>query len=196
LAIAFGYVDRMTTAKTCGPCGMCCKVPTIEELAKPADQWCRNFKAGSGCQIYETRPDTCRGFRCVWLSEPSLPAAFRPDRAKVVLARELTGGVHKLVAYCDGAAPQAWRQEPMYGLLKSQAKAGWASGKQVLAYAGRQMWLITPTQDIPMGEVDERTPYTITRRSDGTATVTVHPRIPEGEDLEAALGSAARGAEP
>jgi hypothetical protein len=42
--------------RQCGDCTMCCKVLPIEELSKPAHQWCQHAKPGSGCAIYQSRP--------------------------------------------------------------------------------------------------------------------------------------------
>jgi hypothetical protein len=48
-------VPSPVPSKSCGDCGMCCKVLHIGELDKPAGQWCGVFRKGSGCGDY--RPD-------------------------------------------------------------------------------------------------------------------------------------------
>ena len=40
-------------SKSCGSCGMCCKVLHISELQKPAGEWCGVYRKGSGCGDYE-----------------------------------------------------------------------------------------------------------------------------------------------
>jgi hypothetical protein len=77
----------------CGDCAMCCKLMRVDELRKPACQWCQHINAEHhGCTIYEDRPQTCRDFECVWLQtqyqrngECAMPAELRPDRSRVVI---------------------------------------------------------------------------------------------------------------
>ena len=48
---------------------MCCRLPDIPELNKPIDTWCRHADrdgSGTGCKIYDYRPDVCRSFDCAW----------------------------------------------------------------------------------------------------------------------------------
>lgn len=52
--------------RECGPCTACCTVHQVEELRKPARQACDHL-CPSGCAIYESRPNTCRQFNCLWL---------------------------------------------------------------------------------------------------------------------------------
>ena len=47
---------RLVAGRTCGTCMMCCKVPAIEEFAKPPGVWCRHAVSGKGCGIYADRP--------------------------------------------------------------------------------------------------------------------------------------------
>jgi len=74
-------------ANLCGPCRLCCILPPIAALAKPPDTPCRHL-VEAGCGIYLNRPEACRGFRCLWLSERlagrRLADRYRPDRCSVV----------------------------------------------------------------------------------------------------------------
>ena len=76
-----------TAAKACGTCSMCCKLPSIAELEKPAGVWCQHVLKGKGCGIYEARPEVCRAFRCSWLRDPDSPDSWRPDRCGFMLRR-------------------------------------------------------------------------------------------------------------
>lgn len=58
---------RAETGRTCGPCQTCCRAIGIAELKKPYRQTCQ-YQCEKGCGIYEHRPDSCRGYSCVWLS--------------------------------------------------------------------------------------------------------------------------------
>jgi hypothetical protein len=165
-------------AKTCGSCTFCCKVMGIAELAKPQGVWCPHCKPGRGCGIYEERPPSCRTFACQWLAEPDMPDIFKPDRSKVVLDVDPSGP--RLMAECDPAAPLAWREEPIYSLLKGQAREKWGGAMMVLARAGRRTWLITPREDIDLGLVDPRSTLDVQQRPDGSAVVKVSPPAPAG----------------
>lgn len=71
--------------RKCGDCKLCCKVFTIAELNKLAGEWCPHCP-GKGCSMYESRPNTCREYRCVWLERPeSLSDELRPDKTSVVM---------------------------------------------------------------------------------------------------------------
>jgi hypothetical protein len=63
----------------------------IPQLEKPAGKWCQHCAIGDGCTIYESRPQVCRDFECLWLQSQSIPGAemqpaLRPDRCKVVFS--------------------------------------------------------------------------------------------------------------
>lgn len=64
---------------------MCCQALEIDEpeLKKPAFSLCPHC-TGSGCGIYEWRPQMCRNWYCAWRYIGSLPDRVRPDRAHVV----------------------------------------------------------------------------------------------------------------
>ena len=51
---------------------MCCKLPRIPVLDKPAGEWCRHCTPGVGCNIYDERPQMCREFFCQWIENTSL----------------------------------------------------------------------------------------------------------------------------
>ena len=67
--------------KSCGDCGLCCKLMGVTALAKPQGKWCPHFSRRAGCKIYEDRPHDCREFICYWLHAPNLGDEWRPDRA-------------------------------------------------------------------------------------------------------------------
>ena len=68
--------------RVCGDCKLCCKVFSIQELDKPAGKWCPHCP-GKGCKIYDTRPEECRGYKCMWLAG-AFPEECRPDKVYVV----------------------------------------------------------------------------------------------------------------
>ncbi|MSR58245.1 MAG: hypothetical protein EXS05_11280 [Planctomycetaceae bacterium] len=86
--------------RECDDCTVCCALLAQAELRKPmrraCDHACRN-----GCAIYETRPQGCRDFHCLWL-RGALPAdlSYRPDRLGVLFDgyRPVGAGHLRLVA--------------------------------------------------------------------------------------------------
>ena len=160
-------------SKSCGPCGLCCKVFAVEELKKPMGVMCAHYGgAGAGCTIHPDRPQSCRTFECVWLMDPEMPHRFRPDQTKVVLDQDPDGT--RLIARCDPANPQAWRRNPMYAALKGYAAQTWGTGKLVLAVAGRRTWVIAPHDDVDLGEVDPAAVLKVVE-TDGRIAVSVLP---------------------
>ena len=145
----------------------------IEDLKKPSGTWCPNCAVGTGCRIYETRPGDCRDFACLWLTSPDSPDAMRPDKTKVVLAMQDPGPA--MVALCDLANPTAWRKEPTYSLLKRYATEGWGTARKALARAGDRVWLITPKEDVDLGELAPGATYSHAVGPDGRIKVTIHP---------------------
>ncbi len=73
--------------RECGKCTVCCKVLAIDDpgLVKLPGVICPNCKTGSGCKIYETRPDPCQGFFCGWRVLPEINEKWRPDRIGVMI---------------------------------------------------------------------------------------------------------------
>ncbi len=158
-------------AKSCGPCGLCCKVFAVEELAKPMGVICAHRSKAVGCSIHPDRPASCRSFECVWLMDPEMPHRFRPDQTQVVLDQEADG--QRLIARCDPANPRAWRREPMYSALKRRAADTWGSGKLMIAVSGRRTWVITPREDIDLGEVDPAARLKVVEGNNGVVSVVV-----------------------
>ena len=157
--------------KSCGPCGLCCKVFAVDELSKPMGVMCAHRSKVSGCGIYADRPASCRSFECVWLMDPEMPHRFRPDQTQVVLDQD--ADAQRLIARCDPANVNAWRREPMYGALKRHAAETWGTGRLVIAVARRRTWVITPRKDIDLGEVDPAAMLKVVEGSDGVVSVAV-----------------------
>jgi hypothetical protein len=165
------------TARTCGDCTLCCKVMAIEELAKPAGQWCRHCKPGRGCLVYDSRPAECRGFSCLWLIDPRFGAHWKPNKWKLVVTTSADG----LEIRCHSGFPDAWRREPYYREIKHLAASGEAHDVTVLVIAGNRMTLVTSSRDFDLGIVgaDER----IVRELDGDRVV--RATVAKTADVEA-----------
>jgi hypothetical protein len=79
-------LENRLSRNECGGCTLCCKMVRVEEIEKPAGEWCSHCSLGKGCQIYDTRPTECKTWDCLWLqgafgNHPDL----RPDKCKVVV---------------------------------------------------------------------------------------------------------------
>ena len=76
----------MISGRNCGSCTVCCTVKAIAsaELIKAPGLDCPHCDK-SGCIIYETRPDPCRAYRCVYLTTDLFADRARPDRSGVLV---------------------------------------------------------------------------------------------------------------
>lgn len=126
-------------SKSCGDCGLCCKLMGVQALNKPPVKWCVHFRRASGCGIYQDRPTDCRVFNCLWLlADDRLGEAWKPTVAGFLMHSEDEG--RRLIVECDPAAPQAWRKEPYHAAIRRWADAG----QEVLVFAGRRGLRLQP----------------------------------------------------
>jgi hypothetical protein len=64
-------------------------VPELEKAAGRTCDYC-----SKRCDIYETRPNSCREFECVWLQSQRrapLPPWLRPDRCGAIMLTDAAG---------------------------------------------------------------------------------------------------------
>jgi uncharacterized protein len=104
--------------RTCGDCTMCCKLLGVVELAKPRDQWCPNCHIGRGCNIYDSRPRSCRDFGCMWLLYEDMPEEARPDRSHVVIWEPEANTERIIQINVDPARPDAWKAPVLRKLIQ------------------------------------------------------------------------------
>lgn len=83
----------------------------VRELEKPANTWCKHCSKGQGCDIYETRPESCRVYECLWLRtqrfDKPLAAELRPDQSHVVIGTLNNG--NEIVLYVKPEHRDAWK---------------------------------------------------------------------------------------
>ncbi|MBA4012602.1 MAG: zinc/iron-chelating domain-containing protein [Phenylobacterium sp.] len=137
--------------KSCGECGMCCKLLAIQALDKPAGAWCGHFKRAAGCGVYEDRPPACRGFICLWLDSEKLDEAWRPDRAKFLMYTEKNG--RRLNVIVDPSQPTARKREPYYRRLKAMSELA-KEGRELVVCIGDRRIVVFPHEDVDLGLVD------------------------------------------
>lgn len=135
--------------RACGTCTLCCKVYDVPPLAKPAGRWCGHCRPGRGCGIYETRPEPCRAFHCLWMTQDWLGPEWKPERSKLVLT--IDPGTRFLLVQVDPGAANAWRAEPYYRSLKQWSAAGAARKQHVVVFLNKSATVILPDRDVPLG---------------------------------------------
>jgi len=141
----------MVMARSCGTCTLCCKVMGIAALEKPRGTWCSHCAPGKGCRIYETRPQECRDFACLWLADTQFPDELGPERSKLVFTVEANG--NRLVANCDPGRPMAWREPQTYRILKDIALRSAQLGRQLVVVVRDEYTAILPDRDVPLGRI-------------------------------------------
>jgi hypothetical protein len=131
-------------------------------------QWCQHCVKGSGCGIYESRPNECRTFNCQWLINANFSDDWQPIHSKIVICHVTEGDTSKLVFHVETGSPLSWRKEPYYSQLKKLARNGLEHNGIVLINIGKRVFVILPNEDVDLGicDVDER--ISIERRFNGT----------------------------
>lgn len=70
--------------RSCGGCTACCKTHIGDVMKARGGEYCDACQLGSGCVIYEDRPEGCQVYRCLWVcgkgEDPD-----RPDLLGVVM---------------------------------------------------------------------------------------------------------------
>jgi hypothetical protein len=87
-------------------------------MNKPVATWCQHCDKTKGCKIYDSRPQGCADFKCMWLStqtsdrnEGKMPEKLRPDRSKVIFMLTRMQGFDGdvICVAVDPAYPAAWK---------------------------------------------------------------------------------------
>ena len=152
----------LVPGRACGTCMMCCKVPSIEEFAKPPGVWCRHAVSGKGCNIYPERPGSCRAFYCLWMQDESFGPEWKPDKAKFVVYVQRNGA--NLQIAVDPNFPNAWMKAPYQAQIRQWAAAGAERGQFVFVRIGPRMIALLPGRDVDLGRVDASDEIVVSRR--------------------------------
>lgn len=130
---------------------MCCKLPLIPVLEKPAGQWCVNCTIGVGCTIYDERPQMCRDFFCQWIENPSMADYWKPEISKIIMT--VFPGTGFLYAQVDPARPDAWKTPKLLADLQRWAGQLLANRRHVVVFVNDDATLIMPDQSVPLGRM-------------------------------------------
>ncbi len=136
--------------KSCGECGLCCKLMGVTALDKAPGRWCRHFSRAGGCVVYDDRPADCRRFNCTWLLADSLGPEWKPSVAGFLMHSDRDGG--RLIVECDPARPHDWRRQPYESVLRA-----WSArpGLELLIFAGTRGIRLSLGKDQPVRRVSE-----------------------------------------
>lgn len=135
-------------ARQCGSCNRCCDILEVEQVGKPVNELCRHWQTGTGCTIYDHRPQMCRSFMCGWL-QGHLTDEWFPEKAGMVVHF----GDGTVNVQVDPNQPDRWRQEPYFSKLcewslngiRRTGNAGYAT----LIVAGADRFLLLGRTIVP-----------------------------------------------
>jgi hypothetical protein len=159
----------LVPGRACGACMMCCKVPSIEEFAKPPGVWCRHAVSGKGCNIYPERPGSCRAFYCLWMQDESFGPEWKPDKAKFVVYLQRNGA--NLQVAVDPNFPNAWMKPPYEAQIRQWVADGAGRGHFVFVRIGPRMIALLPGRDVDLGRVDAGDEIVVSRQPDAAGFV-------------------------
>ena len=83
--------------RECGDCTLCCKLPAIKDF-KEGYKWCKHCDIGKGCTTYETRPQPCIDFNCMWKDERT-NVELKPNKVGFFISDE--GDPKNLTLYTE-----------------------------------------------------------------------------------------------
>lgn len=109
---ATGLPRAARPARQCGSCNACCDILEVAGVDKPVNQLCKHWQAGTGCTIYDRRPQMCRSFVCAWL-QGHLDDDWFPAKSGIVVHFS-QDAVNVTV---DDDCPDRWREEPYFSKL-------------------------------------------------------------------------------
>ena len=109
---AAGQPKTAPFARQCGSCNACCDILEVAAVDKPVNQLCKHWQTGTGCTIYDRRPQMCRSFVCAWL-QGHLDDDWFPAKSGIIVHFS-QDAVNVTV---DDHCPDRWREEPYFSKL-------------------------------------------------------------------------------
>jgi hypothetical protein len=143
------YANIAAPGRECGTCTLCCKVYEVPSLQKPAGKWCQHCTPGKGCGIWETRPDHCRSFYCLWMTDGGFKPEWKPERSRFVMSIDPFS--RYLNVQVDPGHAKAWRQEPYYSGLLQMAASLLREERLVVILNGTHATILTPKGEVELG---------------------------------------------
>jgi uncharacterized protein len=135
----------LVPGRTCGDCGMCCKLPQIDALNKPANQWCVHCSTRKSCDAYDARPEQCRTFFCHFMENAALGEEWRPSKSRFMLMGKDNG--QTVLVVVDPDRPDAWKRHPYF-----QQLGLWSRTHRVIINVGDKQMVLHGDHLHAMGE--------------------------------------------
>lgn len=168
----------VVAGRSCGTCGLCCKLLAIAALNKDENRWCPHFRQGSGCSIHGSHPTECAAFYCGFMRRGELGEEWRPTKSRFVIYWMREG--KRMVVHVDPSFPGAWRKEPYYAALKSWSEQI-AKGFEVVVRVQDRMIVVLPNKDVDLGRVEAGDIVTISQMATPTGVDYFAQRVPRAE---------------
>jgi Fe-S-cluster containining protein len=134
--------------RECGSCNLCCDILEVTAVEKPMGELCRHWQTGTGCTIYDRRPQMCRSFSCAWL-QGHLTEEWYPEKSGMVVHFSQDA----VNVQVDTDYPDRWREEPYFSKLREWSLNGIrATGKPgyaTLVIVGADKFLILGRTVVP-----------------------------------------------
>ncbi len=106
-------------ARQCGSCNCCCDILEVTAVEKPVNELCKYWETGTGCTIYDRRPQMCRSFACAWL-QGHFDDDWFPEKARIVVHFSQDA----VNVQVDPNCPDRWREEPYFSRLSELSLNG------------------------------------------------------------------------
>jgi len=87
-------------------------------------EWCPHFVRGTGCAVYDSRPERCRDFNCQWLKDERFGAHWFPKTSKIIIDHRVEDGQAWVYFVVDPTCPERWREEPWFSDIMQVAHTG------------------------------------------------------------------------
>lgn len=87
----------IVSKRECGTCTKCCEgflSGSAQEKVFFKGRPCHFVSVGKGCTIYANRPkDPCISFKCLWLTDDSIPEWLKPNLENVIITQRYIDGI-------------------------------------------------------------------------------------------------------
>lgn len=126
--------------RSCEECTACCSSLAVDEIHKKAGNKCY-FVCSAGCEIYSTRPSSCKNFECEWL-KGKFSEEDRPDKSGVIFTlsdRRSQLGKRSLIAH-ETKIGSLLQAKPLLNKI--------AENELVICVSGQSRKFIGPREDI------------------------------------------------
>ena len=130
----------LVPGRSCDGCMLCCRLPDIDELDKPANAACRHCLQSGGCAIYDQRPALCRDFHCLWRTAAGLDDRWHPNRSGMMIYRQGP----QLTVLVDPDREAEWEDGPYRRQLEAWAADAEESGGYVIVFTGDRVEKLEP----------------------------------------------------